>query len=99
MEILEGTILRCGCCGTDFATWKNYQDQDQDEDYGICCSCQFDLHERNEAEYDQLIDTVKTGLTPENLAEFEAKDRDAQKSFAYHCLERGYITITIGART
>ena len=32
--------LDCGCCGLGFKTWNGYQDQDQDQDYGICSKCQ-----------------------------------------------------------
>ena len=33
-------LLRCGCCGMDFYTWKGYEDQGQDRGYGICSECQ-----------------------------------------------------------
>ena len=99
MEIKVGTGLNCGCCGEWFQTWEGYEDQDQDCGYGICSGCQFDLVERNEEEFDRLIECVRTGFTkPENLAKFNTWSRDKQKAFAYDMLEKGKITYTFGAR-
>lgn len=90
--IKPGKFLSCGCCGEGFRTWEGYEDQDQDNGYGICAGCQFDLEERNEAEFDKLIACVRGGFkNPDLLAKFDATSRDEQKAFAYRCLEKGII--------
>ena len=96
-EIRIGTGLSCGCCGEFFYTWDGYVDQDQDLDYGICASCQESNEEHAEAEYDKLIDCIKTGLRPASLCQFEKKTRNEQKAFALHCLNKGIITLSFGA--
>jgi len=95
MIVPVGIWLRCGCCGEDFRTWEGYEDQDQDSEYGICFECQGDIGDRNEQEFDKLIDAVRGGLSPANLLKFNKKSRDWQKSFAFDQLNKGNITYSI----
>lgn len=93
--IKKNKSLNCGCCGERFKTWEMYQDQDQDDGYGICHSCQEDIKTHEENEYDKLIDCLKSGLNPSNLEKYNVMDRDTQKSLAYLALEDGIIELSI----
>lgn len=85
--------LYCGCCGEYFRTWEGYEDQDQDDGYGICKKCQGWIGERNRAEEDKMIATLRSGLNPENQAKFDEMDRDLQMAMVYQALEDGVMTI------
>lgn len=96
MSIEIDTILRCGCCGNDFKTWEEYEDQDQDYEYGICYECQDDIKAMDVKEYDKLIACVKTGLKEDKLEKFLLLARSEQEAFAYSCLDKGLIKLTFG---
>ena len=66
--IKSGRMLDCGCCGLGFETWKGYQDQDQDRDYGICSHCQGEGSVKTEAEYDKALAEALAKLGPKALA-------------------------------
>lgn len=87
-----GKWLRCGCCGQDFQVWEEYEDQDQDNGYGICKSCQADDVERNEAEYDKAIKVMSDGLNPANRDIFDAMERDLQIALVNKMMADGLLT-------
>ncbi len=89
--IRVGMTLTCGCCGEYFAVWEGYEDQDQDRGWGICQSCQVDAGERNEAEFDKLIECLANGLNEENREKFLSFSRDNQKAFTMDALDKGII--------
>lgn len=93
--IKAGKGLSCGCCGTFFYTWKGYKDQDQDDGYGICKECQGDIQDHEEAEFDKAIETLKTGLNPEQRKTFETWDRDLQKGFVMKAIEDGVLQFKV----
>ena len=87
-----GKSLRCGCCGQDFQVWEGYEDQDQDNGYGICKGCQKWEDELNEAEYDKAIALLSGALNEKNKAKFDSMNRDQQKRIAWQAIEDGKIT-------
>ena len=87
-----GKWLRCGCCGTDFTVWIGYQDQDQDNGYGICKSCQKYDEKRNDQEYDKCIALSHNGLKEGNRAKFDGYDRDLQIALVNKAINDGVIT-------
>lgn len=93
-QIPVGTWLDCGCCGLGFQTWEGYEDQDQDEGYGICCGCQVHIAAKNEEEWDKAIEAVRNGLAhlPDKLADFNARDRETQKVIVWNLMDKGALT-------
>lgn len=89
------TPLTCGCCGVFFRTWDGYVDQDQDDGYGICESCQKDIAERDEKEWDKAIATLREALNDDNRAKFDAMDREKQKRIVWKALDEGVLTFKI----
>lgn len=66
-------LLLCGCCGVYFNTWPEYEDQDQDQGYGICNSCQDWQQEKHQAMIERAYKTIIDGVKPETRAKIEAK--------------------------
>ena len=90
-----GKWLDCGCCGTGFQIWEGYEDQDQDNGYGICQSCQGSIEEDNEREYDKVINCLRDGLNDENKTKLDAMTRDEQKMIAWQALNDGTIKFSL----
>ena len=95
--IKVGKWLDCGCCGEDFQVWDGYVDQDQDDGYGICQSCQEDIQERNDAEIDKIVVEISKGLSPESRENYLAKPIEEQREFALACLHKGFVKMTFVA--
>lgn len=93
--IRTGKWLQCGCCGEDFQIWDGYKDQDQDNGFGICASCQGDIDARNEQEFDKAIEVLRSGLNETNRAKFDAMDRDLQKAVVWKALDDGVLKFEI----
>ena len=89
--IKPGIWLDCGCCGLGFKTWQGYADQDQDAGYGICLSCQQEIGDRNEAEFDKMINVLKGGLEGEQLDKFNNLTREQQKGACLWALDKGIL--------
>ena len=89
--IKKNTLLHCGCCGEAFATWNKYIDQDQDNGYGICESCQDGIADHDNKEMDKAIKVLKDGLKEENRVKFDKLDRDFQEYFVYKAMEEGVL--------
>jgi len=90
--------LDCGCCGLGFFTWEGYEDQDQDEGYGICRSCQGHIEEKNMAQYEDMYRQILEAVAPETRAKMEAKvaeDPSNKIGFVNHALDRGYFTFKV----
>jgi hypothetical protein len=91
--------LICGCCGQYFSTWKEYVDQDQDKGYGICSSCQIEIKQKEEEEFNKMIDAISGAFKdPANLKKFQEMDRDLQKAYCLQAIEDGIITFEIKPR-
>jgi len=90
-----GKRLRCGCCGSDFQVWKGYQDQDQDNGYGICKKCQGWIEELDNKEMDKAIKVISDGLKPANKAKFDAMERELQIALVNKALSDGVMTWVI----
>ena len=89
----------CGCCGTGFDDYYSVQEIfDQDEDYGICESCQGDQIVRWEEQMDKLIIQIKDGLSEGNSKKFSAMHIDKQRNFAHDLVEKGLVSYSIGGR-
>lgn len=91
--IKVGKWLRCGCCGGSFQIWEGYVDQDQDDGYGVCESCQADIKAKDTAEMDRAIKALKDGLNETNAAIFEEMDRELQQAMVFQALEDGILTM------
>ena len=90
-----GKWLECGCCGSGFEVWAEYEDQDQDADYGICKSCQGVIDDHNEREWDKGIKALRDGLNGKNREKFDAMDRDSQKAVVWKALDDGVLSFQI----
>ena len=62
-------LLRCGCCGMDFYTWKGYEDQGQDRGYGICSECQEIAEDRENEMVNDAFDKIVNSLSEKNKKE------------------------------
>lgn len=96
-KIKVGKWIDCGCCGMDFQIWEGYVDQDQDDGYGICHSCQDDIRKRNEAELDKIVVEIAKVMKPETREAFLAKPVEKQRDFALHCLNKNLVTMSFGS--
>jgi len=92
--IKVGKWLDCGCCGEDFQVWDGYVDQDQDDGYGICQSCQADIQQRNEAEIDKVVALVADALSPESRNQYLGGSKEEQRKFALECVDRGLVKMS-----
>lgn len=72
MENFRSQTLTCWCCWERFKTRAEYVDQDQDNGFGICKSCQEAENQRNDREYQKIFDLVYNGMKPENRAKVDA---------------------------
>jgi len=84
--------LECGCCGTGFETWPEYEDQDQDDGYGICARCQDYIEETNTQAMTSIIRKVRNTLQHDKLAKFDAMSRATQEQFIFKLMDRGAIS-------
>ncbi len=87
----SSSFLTCGCCGRYFETWVGYVDQDQDEGYGICKSCQGWIEDRAEADWVALEELVREGLEERNREKWDKMDADTRRGFASVMVNRGVI--------
>ena len=88
--------LTCGCCGLDFNTWPEYQDQDQDKGFGICEECQNRAEVR---ENDFINDTVKKilpSLKPENQKKLKEMSIEQKRYVIDKLMEKGSLQWKIG---
>jgi hypothetical protein len=90
--------LTCGCCGCWFELWEGYEDQDQDEGFGICQPCQGSIGDRNEDEWDKGIAVLRSGLNEANQVKFDTFDRDFQKALVNKALDDKVLTWSIGGK-
>ena len=93
-SIKVGKWLDCGCCGEDFQIWKGYEDQDQDDGYGICQGCQDDIHARNVAELDKIVVEIANVMKPETRESYLAKTVEEQRDFALRAVNKGLVTMS-----
>ncbi|MEY8194466.1 MAG: hypothetical protein RPR28_06370 [Cycloclasticus sp.] len=94
-HIKTNLMLRCGCCGEDFATWQGYQDQDQDHGYGVCKKCQVLVKEHYEADWNKAIEAVDEGLYEVNRRDFRAMNREEKKDIIRKLLADGFLTYSL----
>lgn len=90
-----GAQLMCGCCGQYFRVCPGYRDQDQDKGYGICQSCQAWIAEKDRAQEDRMLATLREGLNEANRARFDSMDRDLQLAFVGKAIEDGILSFSI----
>lgn len=93
--IKAGKWLACGCCGCSFDTWEGYKDQDQDNGYGICRSCQGDISQHDSAEMDKAIACFKDGLKQENQAAFALYNRADQEAMVMMAIDKGFMKFNV----
>jgi len=86
-----GKSLDCGCCGQYFKVWEGYEDQDQDQGYGICQSCQGEAETRVDSTLDRGVAILKENLGPKNLKDFLSYDKEKQRYFAAKAIAEGVI--------
>lgn len=95
--IRVGKWLDCGCCGEDFQIWEGYVDQDQDDDYGICASCQEDIKKRNIEELDKIVVEIANVMKPETRESYLAKTKEQQRDFALQAVNKGLVTMSFSS--
>jgi hypothetical protein len=94
---LKGLSLSCGCCGDRFTTWEGYEDQDQDNGYGICKGCQRDANKREKETMDRAIELVINSFQKaKNRVKFAKMDRKMQEYIVMELIDNGTLTWKIG---
>jgi len=84
--------LTCGCCGTYFKVWSDYIDQDQDDGFGICYSCQGLIAAKDVAEMDKAIAVFAGSLNQKNTIMWLKLPRDKQERVIHRAFEDGIMT-------
>lgn len=97
--LYPGKPLECGCCGDWFPIWDGYEDQDQDNGYGICKECQNLNEADNEKRYDKMYQAILDGVEPEMKEKIEAQvaeNPDMKYAWVNHALDIGALSIGFG---
>jgi len=92
---MAGKSLNCGCCGVWFKTWPKYVDQDQDQGYGICKSCQDWIGEREKAEITVGINLIANALKEDKKKKFLKMPFGKQRSIFFKAIDNGVLTWSI----
>ena len=91
MKNFKKEILNCGCCGTYFETWPEYEDQDQDAGFGICKKCQDWSEKKIDETFEDAKEMIYKNLTPERQEQFNKLDKEKQNWFISELINKGIL--------
>ena len=86
----------CGCCGCAFQSTDDEQRKfDQDDGYGICPPCAYEIEAQNERQWMELENFVAQNMNEANREKFLSYELPLRRGLIAEMIDAGVIKFVI----